>query len=63
MFEITPFFTRVDIDLIGYKKSLDKIMTVQIRQAAREWLRAVIPRVPVYTGTSRGSLQPLGIDD
>jgi hypothetical protein len=30
-----------------------------MRNAASEWLRAVIPKVPVYTGTSQGTLMPL----
>lgn len=32
----------------------------QLRQAAREFLRAVIKRVPVDTGEARGTLLPLG---
>src|SRR6185436_6344475 len=47
-------------DANRYSEALEKEIEVQIRQAAREWLRAVIPRVPVWAGTSRGSLQPLG---
>jgi hypothetical protein len=43
-----------------FGKTLDGYLQVQLRQAAREWLRAVIPRVPVYTGTARASLKPLG---
>ncbi len=31
----------------------------EMRNAAREWLRAVVPRVPVWTGTSAGTLMPL----
>lgn len=41
------------------EKLIDELQTQQ-RQAAREWLRAVIPKVPVWAGTARGSLQPLG---
>lgn len=44
----------------GYRKSVDAAIQTQMRMAAREWLRAVIPHIPVYTGMSRGSLQPLG---
>lgn len=44
----------------GFRKSVDAAMQTQLRMAAREWLRAVIPHVPVYTGMSRGTLQPLG---
>jgi hypothetical protein len=44
----------------AYSKALDEVLDIQIRQAARAWLRAVYPLVPVWTGESRGSLIPLG---
>lgn len=47
-------------DVKGFRKTVDAALQTQLRMAAREWLRAVIPRVPVYTGMSRGTLQPLG---
>lgn len=47
-------------DVNRYTEALERELEVQMRQAAREWLRAVIPRVPVWAGTSRGSLKPLG---
>lgn len=47
-------------DASKYTQALQDACEVQLRQAAREWLRAVIPHVPVWTGTARGSLQPLG---
>lgn len=50
----------INFDEKAYKKSLKEALDTQLRQAARAWLRAVIPAVPVYTGTARGSLQPLG---
>jgi len=43
-----------------FNKALRSMAETQVRNAAREWLRAVIPLVPVFTGTARGSLQPLG---
>lgn len=43
-----------------FNAALRKAAEAQVRQAAREWLRAVIPRVPVFTGTARGTLIPLG---
>ena len=48
------------LDTNKFTAALEKQIAVQMRQAAREWLRAVIPKVPVWAGTSRGSLQPLG---
>ena len=41
-------------------KSLEKQLSTQIRQALRAFLRAAIPRIPVDTGESRGSLLHLG---
>lgn len=35
-------------------------MEVQLRQAARAWLRATIQHVPIWTGMSMGSFRPLG---
>jgi len=32
----------------------------QIRQATRAWLRAVLAKVPEYSGTARGTFKPLG---
>jgi hypothetical protein len=43
----------------GYTEALQKAIDVQVRQAAREWLRAVIHEVPVYSGQARASLLPL----
>lgn len=53
-------FALLELDEKAFKKNLDYTIKTQIKQAARAWLRAVIPRVPVFTGTARGSLQPLG---
>lgn len=60
MIRFTGRLYRMNFDITGYKKTYDEAMKVQIRQAARAWLRAVIPHVPVYTGMARGSLAPLG---
>lgn len=32
----------------------------QVKNAAREFLRTVITKVPIYSGEARGTLQPLG---
>jgi hypothetical protein len=53
-------FMDLKFDANGYRKSVDALMEQQMRMAARAWLRAVIPHVPVYTGMARGSLRPLG---
>jgi hypothetical protein len=49
-----------DFKSAKYTEALQAEVEVQVRQAARAWLRAVIPLVPVFTGTARGSLQPIG---
>lgn len=60
MIQFTGRLYTMQFDAEGFKKSLQEAIAVQMRQAARAWLRAVIPAVPVYTGMARGSLQPLG---
>ena len=47
-------------DAKKFTDALRDLAEAQVRQAAREWLRAVIPKVPVFTGTARGTLMPLG---
>lgn len=42
-----------------FSEALREAVAVQTRQATREWLRAVVQRVPVYTGMARGSFLPL----
>ena len=44
----------------GFRADLTKLGEVEVRQAAREWLRAVIKEIPTYTGTARGTFKPLG---
>lgn len=60
MIQFTGRLYKLDFDVKGYRKSYDDEMKIQMRQAAREWLRAVYPHVPVYTGMARSSLKPLG---
>lgn len=48
------------LDAERFTKAYQEAAETQVRQAARAWLRAVIPKVPVWAGTSRGTLQPLG---
>jgi len=50
----------MSIDVGRVTKTLNENMSIQMRQAAREWLRAVITKVPVWTGTSKGSFKPIG---
>jgi len=43
-----------------YTKTLEQAIEVQVRQGAREFVRAAVPLIPVLTGMARGTLQPLG---
>jgi hypothetical protein len=60
VFKITGTVADVKFDVAGFRKSVDAAIEKSLRNAAQAWLRAVIPHVPVYTGTARGSLKPLG---
>jgi hypothetical protein len=40
-----------------YKKKLDLAIRALIREAAREWLRAMIIRIPTWTGHTKGSIK------
>lgn len=57
---ITLTLVDLKFDADNFRKTVHATLEKEIRMAARAWLRAVIPRVPVYTGMARGSLQPLG---
>lgn len=43
-----------------YLKTVNDQLDIAVRKAAAAWLRAVLTRVPIYTGEARGSLVPLG---
>jgi len=60
MFHISGHLTELSVDIKRYTKTLDKEMNQQMRQAARAWLRAILPKIPVYTGAARASFRPLG---
>jgi hypothetical protein len=50
----------VKLDQVKFTKAITEAMETQNRQAARAWLRAVLTKVPQWTGEARGSLRPLG---
>jgi hypothetical protein len=41
-------------------KDIEDMLQRESRNAARAWLKAVLVKVPVWTGEARGSLRPLG---
>jgi len=52
-------FSFPKFDKAKYSNTLEEACKVQMRQAARAWLRAAFPHVPVWTGMARGSFLPL----
>jgi hypothetical protein len=44
----------------GFKGNIGQLGRKHLRLATREWVRAVVKKVPVYSGTARGTLSPLG---
>lgn len=53
-------FVYIKLNKGAFTKALAESLETQNRQAARAWLRAVIIKVPTWTGEARGSLRPLG---
>ena len=47
-------------DSKGYNAALRKAIEVQFRQAARAFIRAAVPLIPVETGMARGSFLNIG---
>lgn len=54
----------MSLDVKRHTKTLDRVMGQIIREAAREWLRAILTSVngsfPVLTGAAKSTLKPLG---
>lgn len=50
----------LDFDAKGYSAAVRKSMEIQFRHAARAFLRAAVPHVPVQTGMARGSFLHIG---
>ena len=59
MFQFKGHFDKLELDLGKASKTFKQALQVQVRQATREFVRAVIIEVPVYTGMARGSLKPI----
>lgn len=57
-----PTVTLLDFKSTTLKQTeeIDKFFQRQLRQATRAWLRAVLLKVPEYSGAARGSFKPLG---
>lgn len=48
------------ISVGGIRGDVNKIGEKLLIEATREWVKATVTKVPVYAGTARGTLQPLG---
>ena len=59
MLDIDINLQNFELDANALIKDLYVVLDEQNKMAAREWLKAVILRVPVFTGEARGSLLPL----
>jgi hypothetical protein len=64
--EVTGGLGFIDFDKVSYTKTLDRVLGQIIREAARQWLKAVLTSVPerggfpVLTGAAKSTLVPLG---
>lgn len=43
---------RIGLDLTKYRKTLDRHLRNEIEEAARQWLRAVLIHIPIWSGAS-----------
>lgn len=53
-------FTNTELDMELFSKTLKKKLSIEHRQSVRVWLRKVLEETPVYTGTVKGTFQPVG---
>lgn len=60
MLQATVKASKFKLDAKRLTQKFEEAVRLSAEAAAREWLRAVIPHVPVATGMARGSLLPLG---
>lgn len=60
MFDGVKTFQTIHLDVKKWNKTLEDAIEVQMRQAARAWLREILPRIPVWAGTSRGVFLRVG---
>lgn len=61
MFKLKSAFIKLSLDKDAYREALDKRIKEIQMEGARSWLRANLDRIPVYTGTARGTFLPIGV--
>ena len=49
----------ITLDVDKYTKTFVAAMERELRLGAREWLKAVVPSIPVYSGASVGAFVPI----
>lgn len=60
MFKITMAMKKVDLNVKKFEEDLSEALANEIKEGTRAFLKAVLTKVPVYTGQARGSLKPVG---
>ncbi len=60
MFKVQVKISKFSFDTVKFNKTLRERLNVQVRNAAREFVRAAIVNIPVDTGEARGTFLPLG---
>lgn len=59
MFKIKASYSAPRVDFIGFRKKLQETLGDAIARAALEWLGATTNAVPVWSGASMATFQPL----
>lgn len=59
MFRFQGSYDLLKLDKGAYIEQLNAVLAEELKNAMRAWLKAVIRKVPVYTGMARGSLLPI----
>lgn len=56
---IKATFELPSFDKAAYNRQLSEVMTAALQEGARVWLRAAINLIPVWSGESQGTFEPL----
>lgn len=60
MLKVSGSVDVLDFDAAAYTKAVNEKIAAEFRQAARAFIRAALPRVPVDSGMARGSFLNVG---
>ena len=53
--KLTSEVSLISLDVKGYARHLDEVMTERVKEAARSWLRTVLVIIPTWSGASRAT--------